>query len=1314
MSGSRDGDPDRNHDEGQGPAVPDDEGSAPLVVPMRVEALTVNERVRQAEVFQRWQANYALTRLHLSPEPPPFSNIDLDFNADPDREGVYLHWQLPEALTSGVDQEDGAEPGFPLVPNRWLVVRQAVATATGTRTETGWVVESDYLHPAEGASPYLDQDGQLTRIGRRIDLAAGAWTEPGGEPDGMFLTAVGPGLPTFAAYQPYNLNVFSVHDRLTDLDPVTGWRLNYLVAGWYSDPSADPLHGIADAVQGAARLATLHWSAPGAVPAGAGTLCHGTALDVAWQRTGGMPASDRPDYVTVALGNTTEHATAALEEHAARRTGAPPELAALLAAVHAGVLDLLDEADGEFSAERAQHASWFTPTPAGHSWSLEEAAPPPGPETRSRRVRPRAVRAARSEVLARLNADQARHDAAVAELIGAQRRLYDCWWAANLPKIPDAPGEGPDVFREELDAAVQAAIQETAQCRAAVLAARALVPWAEDPEELEAEIRAFQDRHGLPTDEVQLKRLVLPDFHLPNDPVVVIRGTKDRPPTPTGPGPGAAADADQYAVPPGRYADPAADEDDGDDPDDDPPLPCRWIGQLVTGVTVGGATVSATEAQAPKPANLPTPDGASGPVTRALAALLRELLHLASSNAPTLAALTGHTGDVQALAEAMRDPAAHAVGTPGRHTTQWRQPWSPLFFEWKVDYFPIEWHGEPDGADADRANWHFDGDRYHWLGTGAHGVPLTLRGRQFLTPTPGETTAGALRQYARTHPGPAAGALRALARQAEDGNLFSQQMVGFTEQLGARGHTPAAITADLSAELAEAAARTYPPNPGPQPRPFTGWHPSLYQPLRAGQFAFERLAVIDRFGHALPAVYPDPRALEFAEEPGDVIGTGTPARRFAPELPEELTPSAIDPPDPEQGLLHVIHPPTWYRFTQLPPRLPQPARAAFTLLDARDDLTELDQADDPDATAVAAWLVPGQLDQTLYCYAPDGAPLGELRTTLPPDGAPRATWHALPYSAYPELDDRLRDAFPHLYGFLTELTAHGPTALRALLAVIDRTLSMTAPTGDTPPPSTPSVLLGRPLALIRTRLQLDLDGPAYLDPAWQNLREPKQPPYPGYRWPVRLGERNELADGLVGYFHGEHRSTDYSRLHTVLDAVELPSGGAPGYFAPIDTGAALTLPARVPGADPQDEEAAFLTLLADPRGTVHATTDILPTAEVRLPTRLVEPPLAALPVSFRLGPLPVTVHLPDPQDARSGEVPGIALPRPSDRHGEWTWVQAEEGGNWSEAATDPADDQARHPHPVPSLRTGRLQLRPAADEDSRALDARALTEGSRR
>ncbi|WP_274911064.1 hypothetical protein [Streptomyces sp. WZ-12] len=1276
-------------EEGQHRAV-----THPLVVPLQVEALTVNERVRHAEVFQRWQANYALTRLNLSPEPPAFSNTDTAFNADPDREGVYLHWQLPQALTHGVDERGDGVPVFPLVPNRWLVVRQAVDTGSGERTDTGWIVESDYLDPALGSSTYMDRDGRLTRIGRRISLADGAWSEPG-TPGGLFLTAVGPGLPTFAAYQPYNLDVFSVHDRTDDLDPDTVYELNYLVAGWYGDPAADPLAGGL-----AERLAALHWKATGTAPDTARTVCHGTVLDVQWQRRGsGMPASDRPDYVTIGVGNNTEHATKAIKEYAARRAGSPPELASLLSAVHSGVLDLLEEPDGQFQAERALHASWFTPEPGGYTWVLEDAEQPGTPDPTARRRRPRAVRSAYARALAKLNEDQAAHDAAVQDLIAAQRRLYDLWWAANLPKVPDAPGEPGGTYREDLTARVGDATRAAKDQRERVTRLRAAIPWEDTPEQLADAIGQYQIDHGLPPGEVVLKRAVLPGYHRPNDPVVVIRGTKDRP---LPPDPEHVAAADPYAVREGEY--------DASEEDEDPPLTCRWPDALVTGVRVAGSTVSASDAQTPKPPDLPSPDGLSG----VLSALLRELFHLASANARTLARATGFS-DWQALATAMRDPHTNAIGTPGAYTAQWRQPWQPLFFEWKVDYFPIEWRGDPDGGHADRANWSFDGTEYHWLGTGDHAVPLSLSGRQFLTPTPSETMAAALRQYARTHPGPGAGALRALARQVEDdADWFSQPLAGFTEQLAARASTPAtlnphsALPDDVRIALTEASGRTLPPNPGALPRPFTGWNESPYQPLRAGQFAFARLAVIDRFGHALPAIFPDPLALRFApgNEPGDVIGVGVPARRFAPELPEELTPSWQDPGDPGRGHW-TINPPTWYRFTQLTPRLIQPARAGFTLLDARNDLNPLTTASDPDTTPVSAWLVPGYLDRALYAYGPDGTPLGELRTTLPPSGTHQVTWHPLPYSRYREIDD-LRDNHPILHGFLTALVApdRGPAALRSLLTVIDRTLSTTAPIGDAAPPHTPSVLVGRPLALMRVRFDLDLDGPPHTDPSWENLRDPQAPAYPGYRWPVRLGERNELTDGLVGYFHGEHRDTDYRVLHTVLDEAELPDE-ARQYFDPIGTGASLTLPARPPGSDPDHRNAAYLTLLADPRGTTHATTDVLPAAEVRLPARLVEPPLAELPVSFRLGPLPVSEYVPDPAGVRAGEQPpALVVPRPSDRYGTWTWAQNETADTWSEATTYASDGEPHHPYPAPTLRTGRLTLRPAKADDQ--------TEGDRR
>ncbi|GLX42286.1 hypothetical protein Sros01_83580 [Streptomyces roseochromogenus] len=159
-------------------------------------------------------------------------------------EGVHVQWQLPEALTEGLYGPESGRPVFPLVPNRWLVVRyQRPADA---RKAVGWVVQSDHLdidgpHGARGTAGSLalyDSRTGPAATGRSMDLASGEWVEPGAE-GGLFLTAVGPGLPTFAVYQPYNKDVFSIHDRPDDAGPDDSFR--YLVVGWYGDGDAETL-----------------------------------------------------------------------------------------------------------------------------------------------------------------------------------------------------------------------------------------------------------------------------------------------------------------------------------------------------------------------------------------------------------------------------------------------------------------------------------------------------------------------------------------------------------------------------------------------------------------------------------------------------------------------------------------------------------------------------------------------------------------------------------------------------------------------------------------------------------------------------------------------------------------------------------------------------------------------------------------------------------------------------------------------------------------------------------------------------------------
>nr|WP_237694796.1 DUF6603 domain-containing protein [Streptomyces sp. SID5468] len=239
-------------------------------------------------------------------------------------------------------------------------------------------------------------------------------------------------------------------------------------------------------------------------------------------------------------------------------------------------------------------------------------------------------------------------------------------------------------------------------------------------------------------------------------------------------------------------------------------------------------------------------------------------------------------------------------------------------------------------------------------------------------------------------------------------------------------------------------------------------------------------------------------------------------------------------------------------------------------------------------------------------------------------------------------------------------------------------------------------LLGRPLALVRARVRIDLDGPAHYDPAWRNLLDPEPSALTTHRWPVRLGERDDLGDGLLAYVH----ERDYGTLHTVLDTDDLADLEDPGgYLRPIGTGTGLAVSARPPH-EHTSGSTTELTLLMDPYGTVHATTGILPTAALLLPSGAFEEPLAALTAAFRFGPMPVLPSRVE-GDAR-GDAPQLALPVPSGRHGTWTWEQRTADGGWRSHPTRSASTAPDLPAPRPELRTGWLQLHPAApQEDTR-------------
>src|SRR5438034_7591524 len=112
---------------------------SPLLIPMILEALVVNDHVRapknKIETFFRTQMDY--NSIYLCGNAQPFlSENDIAFTGPDDvngvtpsqyYNGVYLKWRLPKAFTHGTQDNASGVTTYPLVPNRWMVIRHSDA-----------------------------------------------------------------------------------------------------------------------------------------------------------------------------------------------------------------------------------------------------------------------------------------------------------------------------------------------------------------------------------------------------------------------------------------------------------------------------------------------------------------------------------------------------------------------------------------------------------------------------------------------------------------------------------------------------------------------------------------------------------------------------------------------------------------------------------------------------------------------------------------------------------------------------------------------------------------------------------------------------------------------------------------------------------------------------------------------------------------------------------------------------------------------------------------------------------------------------------
>lgn len=1130
-----------------------------LVVPVEVAAFAVNPQVRDTDdsyVMHRWTAEFlTFGSRNTLPEPPPFSDPE-PWRDRPERLGAYVMWQLPSGLARGRETEDGVGD-FPLVPNRWLVTRRWDG---GVRS---WLVESDHIGET-GTVSSLDPHAATatpTRMGRKHELTASSpWREPDDRRE-PFLTALGPGLLTFSVFQPYNTDVFSVHDTLED---VTGdARVSYRVIGWYAQEESDILRG-----DGEFRdiMDELEWILPPGYGTPGRSLYAGSVLGVDWKPAGGIPDSDNPphpDRVACGIGNSTAEASAAVEEQYGGTGALGADDTRLFKAFALGCLEDLDRTDGDLFPERAAHRSGFGPAPGGFAWRVVDRGDPGSAPALSAAEAAR-EREAEAGIVAGLNSKQRELDAEERKLKDARQYLFHLWALSKLREKPEfftaqiADKLNPDVAGSPAETVVDLTAQVTAL--------RAGLPWSMDQDELSARAREYAAAEGMRTTRV-LQRVPLDPYEESTDPVLLLRGAHLHAPL-----------------------------------DRDSLLPCRTEERLVTAV---------------------------GPITELTVA--EDVARVNTAGLPSLVPrlLAEFFILDRALAQDL-DLGGAEGALPEYGTGPWRQPWLPLYLMWKADYVAIPFQ-EADGTE----NWSFDGNRYRWTGKGTitHRIPAS--GRQILTPTSGHQLEGRLAAYANDRTDLDKEMIPSLRRQLRSTDELSQRLDGFSAQIGQRltgsGLRPDGVLGTLIADGDGGI-----PRPGNFPEEdWEGgeWEDSDFQELRSGHLEFTRLAVVDRFGRAVNLI-DNPLHFDYARP-----------KTFVP--------------DKEVGEIEQD------RFAQLSPRLLQPGRLAFHFVDGRTG-QEVDVT--AGANPVCAWLIDNRLDKSIACYGPEGAALGDIRVVIGESGQREVDWNPLPGSSVFELDD-LAAVSPHAHGLLAGVRRQGPEGFEALRGYLSDALTAIDPDG--PDDSSLAYFFGRPIALVRAELALELCGPVRKDVHWKTIFEQRTPELGGYRWPVRLGEQGQIDDGLLGYVYGD----DYDHIETTLDTNE------DGYLRSIGTGKRLKLSF--------DGPSAAVTLLLDSRAAVHATTDILPVGSVFVPQEFTDTALAAMAVAFRAGPLLA------PVETDSSGADTLLAPHPASAGGTWSWAERD-GDNWPSSPMSAPDPAVWPQGTRPRIRTGFVVLEDAA------------------
>jgi hypothetical protein len=1202
--------------------------------------------------------------------PAPFQDLPL---ARP--RGAYLHWAVPDALTAGFHDE--GKTTFPAIPDRWLVMRIGPSAIPYRRTVAGWVLQAGDAVPT--VTP-MD-----------------SWKETGAAPSAAKkpLTALGHGDAAWAAYFDNVVNRLGFYD---DLSGVPVGPIGYLVCGWYSDPSLDPLGdtGIRSLTDFDAKMQELQWSLPD-------KEFHEAAI----KATRYIVAAGNAGLATKPSARMQQRYTAAFEYRpfGKQEPGSTPDGPPYTtdgnwwpedSLYHGAVLGigwpdigwpgnekgtLSGEEAGPPSADKVNVA--FGETLGEALAVLVSKANGSNKEARILEAFQQGMLPELDEPDGRARLDAALHAAAFGSIPGGST-VERVWQPPTgpppvTPASPNSPD--PGVFQrfqsgqeKILGKDGKGAMQQPAQQQMQMGLAEAQVFQAKSYlQETDVMVGTMGDvlmyvSPTLPEPYVPGKwtdaSRALPRLFHPTDPAILVQGVNrsfkhgyDGRFSPDGTLQCRLSGTclHEFAALHGDIVEPAIFPEDildrGVENGSVPPECEELLGEAA--ILDPGACVVITDASTK--GLVQTPDQRNVRIQNVLV----QQTAVYSMRDPRVdpgpfISKSHYSGTM---------PSPVAIGLP-------YNPWSPVHLEWRVEFTP-----SPGGVN----DWNLGENDYNEAiptlppKAGAPGV-RTFEGRSPLTDGANLTAARAVRK-----------ALDNIKISGGTGSLSPKMTEQFTSDLSqmlllivgdlqvASGNVPdgdRSLLEDIATALEHmdvlsagidglhlALRAGYAPDGVSAPAPGTP-APTPFYALRAGFLRVLRLRMVDCFGQYIELAGSGPNS------------TADPARVWRSEPLDVST-------RPE--------------LLALPPRFTAPARVRLRFTDSAGGPNEAGLATDvsPAISPVCGYLMPQHLDRALEFFGADGGNLGVLRPA--DDGS--ILWEDAPGRPSTVGQSPSRAISNPFLGAIGEgllkwgvadagLLPGKDTALEGLLRVIDSTLWSVDPFGHTGDEHL-SLLVGHPVAVMRAVLSLEVKEP--VDPAGANQ----------IKVPLRLGSLAHWQDGLLGYYVND----DFTRLYC-SDAAAAglaraigPGEGflqqvnlVPGYYNTFGSDQAAD-PVSHPFIDTSGtiwvypNQDVVLTLLVEPLAKVHATTGLVPRKDVGMRREWVTGGLSKIAPTFRFGPVLI-----DPQRVR--------MPIAAELNGTWSWDHRTDVTTWADLPVTHATQDATLADDPPVGSEGWLRLNP--------------------